>query len=487
MTTHYLSCDLGADSGRIMLATLDKNKLSLEELHRFPNVPIKSEGALLWDIPRLIEEMKNGLKKAAQRKLHIESFSCDSWGVDYVLLDKQGSIIPPTYHYRDARCQKGVEITKSKIDWPTIFDETGIQFMPLNTIYQLATESQGRFARTEQLLLIGDAFNYFLCGVGRAEESLASTTQVYNPRTKSWSKRILDALQIPARIMPAIVPSGTKLGTILPRMAQETGLSGMQIIASCSHDTGAAVAAVPGVGKNWAYLSSGTWSLIGVELDKPIINETCRELNVTNEIGFGSTVRLLKNIIGLWLVQESRREWAKDGKNYDFATLEKLASEAKPFVSLINPADGRFLAPDNMPSKIISVCKETGQTEPWDHGALIRCVYESLALLYRKTLRKIEQITGEKIECLHVVGGGSKDALLNQFTANALQIPVLAGPVEATALGNILVQSIATGRLASLAEGRQVIRNSVQPKEFKPQNAAEWDEAYQRFEKLFPA
>ncbi len=467
-----------------MLGTLEGTQISLEELHRFSNTPIKTDGSMHWNITELLNELKTGLKKAAARKLPIASISCDSWGVDYILFNPDGSIMDPVFHYRDSRTARGVETAKSKVSWPEIFGETGIQFMALNTIYQMAAEDPARLAKAEKLLCIGDAFNYFLSNVAKSEESLASTTQLYNPALRQWSPKLLQALGLPKNIFTEIVPSGTKLGGMCPQLAAESGLSGVEVIATCSHDTGAAVAAVPGAGENWAYLSSGTWSLMGVELTQPILNDTCRELNFTNEIGFGGTVRLLKNIIGLWLAQESRRAWKKDGKEYDFATLEKMANEAPAFRSLINPSDDRFLAPDNMPEKIASFCRETGQPEPRNPGETIRCVYESLALLYRRTLRSLEKLTGKSIKTLHIVGGGSKDATLNQFAANATQLPVVAGPVEATALGNVIIQAIALGHVKSLADARQIIQHSLAVKTFQPTAAAEWEAAYARLEKL---
>jgi rhamnulokinase len=484
MPTHYLACDLGADSGRLMLGTLADGKITVEEVHRFPNGPVKTSGALHWNIDALFNELKNGLKKAAVRNLPITSISSDSWGVDYVLFDERGLIMQPVWCYRDSRVGYGVENAKSKVDWPTIFSETGIQFMALNTIYQLAAEPPERLARARQLLLIGNAFNYLCSGVAKNEISLASTTQLYNPQTKTWSKKLLDALKLREEMFAPICPSGTKLGPMKKNLATEVGLPQIEVIASCSHDTGAAVAAVPANGENWAYLSSGTWSLMGVEWPKPVINDQARSLAFTNEIGFGDSVRLLKNIVGLWIVQECRRQWVKEGKQYDFAALEKLAAAAPPFVSLINPDDPRFVSPDDMPKKIAAFCEESGQPVPAHHAAYVRCILESLALFYRATLRRLERLIGKKIERLHIVGGGSKDALLNQFAANALKIPVLAGPTECTALGNILVQAITLGHLPSLAAAREVVRNSFELKTFTPQDSAQWDAAATRFEKL---
>ncbi len=484
MPTHYLACDLGADSGRLMLGTLDNGKISLEELHRFPNGPVKNSGALHWNLDGLFNELKVGLKRAAEKKLPLASISSDSWGVDYALYDERGTMLSPVWHYRDSRTALGVDNVNAKIRWPEVYAETGIQFMALNTVYQLAAEPAERLASAKQLLLIGDAFNYFCSGVARNEVSNASTTQLYNPQTRTWSKKIFSALKLREEMFAPICASGTKLGPLKKHLATETGLPQIEVIASCSHDTGAAVAAVPASGNSWAYLSSGTWSLMGVEWPQPVINDQSRSLGFTNEIGYGNSVRLLKNIVGLWIVQECRRQWAKEGRKYDYATLETMAAEAPPFVSLINPDDARFLAPDDMVKKIAGFCEETGQPVPASHAAYVRCAYESLALFYRITLRKLEKLTGKKIEQLHIVGGGSQATTLNQCTANALKIPVLAGPTECSALGNILIQAMALGHIESHAAAREVVRNSFELKTFKPQNSAEWDAAAARFEKL---
>ncbi len=484
MPTHYLACDLGADSGRLMLGTLDQGKIVLEELHRFPNGPVKTAGGLHWNMDGLFNELKAGLKKAAARRLPLSSISTDSWGVDYVLYDQAGQILPPVWHYRDARTAAGVENARARVDWATIYSETGIQFMALNTIYQLAAEPPGRLAGAKQLLLIGDAFNYFCSGVAKNEVSLASTTQLYNPQTRTWSKKLFSALGLREELFAPLCPSGTRLGRLKKNLADETGLPQIEVIATCSHDTGAAVAAVPASGENWACLSSGTWSVMGVEWPHPVITDQGRDLGFTNEIGLGHTVRLLKNIVGLWLVQECRREWLKQGNPYDFAALEQLAAAAPPLVSLINPNDPRFLSPDGMPEKIAAFCRETGQPVPADHGAFMRCIYESLALSYRAVLRRLEQLIGRKIGRLHIVGGGSQAAMLNQLAANAVKIPVLVGPTECAALGNTLIQALALGHLPSHAAAREVVRNSFAVKTVSPQDAAPWDAAAARFEKL---
>jgi len=484
MPTHYLACDLGADSGRLILGTLADGKISLEELHRFPTGATKVAGALHWEFDRLLNELKAGLKKAAAKNLPIASISTDSWGVDYVIYDERGLPMSPVWCYRDARTAQGVEIVKEKVEWPIIFAETGIQFMGLNTIYQIATEPPARLAQAKHILLIGDAFNFFCSGVARNEVSLASTTQLYNPTHKAWSKRLFAALGLRADLFAPICPSGTRLGPMKKNLALEVGLPQIEVVATCSHDTGAAVAAVPASGGDWAYLSSGTWSLMGVEWPQPVINDQSRSLGFTNEIGYGDSVRLLKNIVGLWLIQESRRHWLKAGHKLEFAELEQLAAAAPPFVSLINPDDARFLSPDNMPGKIADFCRETGQPVPASIGACVRCINESLALFYRVTLRRTERLVGKKMERLHIVGGGSQSALLNQFTANALKIPVLAGPTECAALGNILIQAIALGHVESHEAAREIVRHSFALKTFAPQDSAQWEEAAARFEKL---
>ncbi len=481
---HYLACDLGAESGRLMLGTLEDGRLSLEELHRFPNGPVETEHGFCWEIPRLFSELKIGLKIAANRKLPIKSISCDAWGLDYFLLDESGEVMEPTFCYRDSRNQKGIDRALNKLSWEAIYEETGIQFVQINSLFQMAAESTGRIEQMQTFLPLGDGFNYLLCGVAKAEISLASTTQLYNPRTGNWAHKILDAFNWGHKKFPELIPSGTRLGTLKPELAEESGLDQIEVIASCSHDTGSAVAAVPAEGIDWAYLSSGTWSLIGVELQEPIITNQSRDLNFTNEIGYGNTVRLLRNCIGMWLLSECRRMWTTEGQEYDYATLTQIAEEAKPFTSLINPEDERFFKPDNMPSAIAGFCSETNQPEPAAHGATVRCVLESLALLYAQRLKEAEELTSQSIKRLHIVGGGSRNTLLNQFTANACGVEVIAGPTEATALGNVLVQAITLGDLPDLTSARQVVAQSMDMESFQPEDSAVWDTAKTRFKEL---
>lgn len=472
-----------------MLGTLADGRLTLEELHRFPNTPVRDGGALRWDVRQLLEELKAGLRCAAGRRLPIASISTDSWGVDYVLLDEQGRLIEPVYHYRDARTARGVEAIRARVSWETIFGETGIQFMPLNTLFQLGAETPERLGRASRLLTIGDAFNYWLSGVAVAEESNASTTQLYDPRTRGWSAKLLAATGLPARMFPKIVPSGTRLGPLLAEVAGATGLDGgarpVEVVASCTHDTGAAVAGVPAcAGGDWAYISSGTWSLMGVETASPVISAASREANFTNEVGYGGSIRLLKNISGMWPVQECRRCWKVAGQDYDYGRLTELATAAEPFRSMIDPMDNRFLAPADMPGAIADFCRETGQAVPDSPGAFVRCILESLALLYRRTLRQLDALLGRRTAKVHIVGGGSRNALLNQFAANALQVPVETGPTEATAIGNIIVQAIAMGDLPSLAAARALVRASFATGTVQPADEMEWSRQFERFERL---
>ncbi len=484
--SHYLACDLGAESGRVILGTLAAGKLSLRELHRFANTPVRENGSLHWNIPNLVVEIKEGLRKAAALGVELSGISTDSWGVDYILFDQSEAMMQPVYHYRDARSKRGVEVAFSKVTWETIFAETGIQYMPINTLFQLASEDPARLRQAKFILGVGDAVNFLLSGAAKIEASMASTFQLYNPRLSNWSERLVDGLDFPRTIFPSIVPSGSRLGTLRPELAAELGLRDLEVIATCSHDTGAAVAGIPASDENWAYLSSGTWSLMGVELSEPVINDKARELNFTNEIGYGDSVRLLKNISGLWLVQECRREWARRRKELDYTRLASMAEASEPFRSLIDPGAEEFLAPASMPGQIAAFCRRTGQSVPETEGQFVRCCLESLALLYRRTLRQIEQLTGRGTEVLHVVGGGSNNAFLNQLTANAVQRPVLAGPAEATASGNILIQAITLGHLGSLGEARAVAKNSTELLRFEPRDGKAWEKAFARFETLAP-
>jgi rhamnulokinase len=484
----YIACDLGAGSGRVILGSIVDGKLTLDEIHRFTSEPVRMGDSIRWNVIGIFQELKAGLRKVAESGRQVASVSVDSWGVDYALLNARQPLLALPHQYRDPRTDAVYEATvKEAGTKELIFAETGLQFMSINTLYQLIAELEQNpdlLGVADQFLNIGDYVNFLFSGAAKAEQSLASTTQIYNPRTRGWSKELIKAFGLPERIFPEIVPSGTKLGKLLLEIREETNLPEIDVIASCSHDTGAAVAAVPATGDDWAFLSSGTWSLIGVELPSPLINEKVRACNFTNEGGFGGTTRFLKNITGMWLLQELQREWKREGRELDYDELTRQAAKAEPFRSLINPSDDRFAKPGNMAEKIAAFCRETGQPAPETQGQFARCVYESLALLYRSTLDDVEQLTGRTIRKLHIVGGGSKSTLLNQFAGNATGRTVVAGPVEATAAGNVLIQAIALGHVGSLAAAREIVRASFPVQEFKPEQNAEWQRAAERFAQI---
>jgi rhamnulokinase len=482
---YYIACDLGAESGRVMLGRLEDGRLEIEELHRFPSAAVRVLGSLRWDVLRIFAELKIGLGTLAQRKLPIRSLSVDSWGVDYVLINAVHPVLCPPFHYRDARTEETYDKLRAEVGEKLIFAETGIQFMSINTLYHLASDveqSRPLLELADCFLTIGDYFNYLFSGVPRVDQSNASTTQIYNPSTHAWSSVLIERCDFPSRIFPEIVAPGTILGPLLTEVAAETGLGELQVVATCSHDTGAAVAAVPADDQDdWAYLSSGTWSLLGVELPEPLINEKVRERNFTNEAGYGGTTRFLKNIVGLWLLQECRREWLKQGRQPEYAALIGEAEQAEPFRSLIDPRAAQFIKPGNMPERIGQFCVKTGQPAPETPGQFVRCILESLSLLYRVTLEEIEQLTGRTIRRLHIVGGGSRNALLNEFATNATNRRVIAGPVEATAIGNVLIQAIALGDVKSLTSLRRIVRDSFALQTYQPRLAEDWQPAYDRF------
>lgn len=488
MSQHrYVACDLGAESCRVILGTLSEDQLVIEEIHRFPNRPVEVFGTLRWNVLQIFEELKNGLRKVAAQGCRIDSVSVDSWGVDYVYLRGQEPLLTLPYNYRDLRTDGMLEKAFALVPPDVIYSETGIQFMQINTLYQLLDDLEHRreiLELSDQYLNIADYFNYLLSGVRCSEESLASTTQLFNPRERKWSWQLVEKFGLPRRIFPKLVQSGTKLGPVRRDIREEVGLEDTQVVAGCSHDTGAAVAAVPAEGENWCYVSSGTWSAVGIELEDPIINAASLAHGFANEMGYGGTVLFRKNVVGLWVVQQCRREWAREGHEYAYDDLTKMAQEAEPLKSLINPAASRFVKPGLMPQKIINYCRETNQPSPKTHGQIIRCVLESLALRYREVLREIAITAGQEPKYLHIVGGGSKNQLLNQLAANAAQVPVLAGPSEATAVGNILVQAIALGHLGSLADLRRVVRQSFPVALYRPEDALTWMRAYERFQKL---
>lgn len=485
--SRYLAFDLGAESGRAILGTIGDQGLALEELHRFPNIPVRLPAGLYWDTLRLWHEIQQGLAVAGrERRLDLDGIGVDTWGVDFGLLGADGALVDNPRHYRDSRNQGMLERTFAVVDREEIFALTGIQFMPLNSLYQwhameLAGAPALSIART--LLFMPDLFGYFLTGVKKAEVTIASTSQFYNPVERRWTTGLLTRLGLDPALLPEIVPAGTLLGRLLAHVSTEAGLApATPVYATAGHDTAAAVAAVPGEGENWCYISSGTWSLMGIEIGRPLINARALELNFTNEIGVEGKVRLLKNIAGLWLIQECRRAWGAEGIEYSYEDLARLAGEAAPFGPLIDP--DAFPEPGRMPARIARFCSRSGQPAPESPGAICRAILESLALRYRQVLESLESLAGRRIEAIHIVGGGSRHQLLNQFVADATGRIVLAGPAEATAAGNILTQAIGARQLSGLAEARNIVKRSFALVPYEPRRGEGWDAAYERFTAL---
>ena len=478
----YIAVDLGAESGRVMLGTVSADKLSLREVHRFLNGPIEEDGSLRWDFNRLFSEVKTGLAKAISKSNgEVAGIAVDSWGVDFGLLDEQGELIENPYHYRDSRTNGMMEKAFELMPKRAIYENSGLQFIQVNSIYQLLAmrlENSEVLARAKKLIFMADLISYHLCGQAYAEYTLASTSQFVDMKTGKWSKEIFHRLELPIDIMPEIVSAGTVVGKLKREIADELGCSSIPIIASGSHDTASAVAAVPAEGNNWAYISSGTWSLMGVEIPEAIINDKSFEYQFTNEGGVEKTIRLLKNIMGLWLIQECRRKWQEEEANLSYGELTALAQKARAFTAYIDPDYNEFLSPNNMPEKINGYLAQTGQKRIDDKGQLIRTILESLAFKYRQVMERIEDIMGETIDVLHIVGGGIKNELLCQFAANATGKKVITGPAEATASGNIIMQAMATGQIKSLTQGRELIRNSFEVKEYLPQDREIWERGY---------
>lgn len=485
----YVALDLGASSGRAMLARYNGGTLTLEEVHRFDNGPVDMEDGLHWDADYLFDQMKKGLARAVEAAGDkLVSIGVDTWGVDYALLDANGNLLSQPFNYRDSRTDGMMEKTFEIVPKETIFEKTGLQFMQINTLFQLMSEvldGGERLAKAETLLMMADLFNYWLSGRKASEHTLASTSQCFNPCTGTWAADMLEELKIPSRIFPEVVEAGCVLGELKADIAKETSARGVSVVAVGSHDTASAVAATPAKGENFAYLSSGTWSLLGMELKSPIINKECLASNFTNEGGVLGTIRLLKNATGLWLVQECRRIWKEQGEDLSFDEMESLADDAEPFTAFVDPDAAEFQSPCDMPENIRAYCRRTKQTVPADKGALLRVIFESLALKSRKILENAEHLAGNKMGVLHIVGGGSKNRTLNQYVADAIGRRVVAGPAEATALGNVMMQMIAMDDLQSVEDGRSLIRRSFELENYDPSNAAGWAEAYAEFERMF--
>jgi rhamnulokinase len=479
-----LAFDLGAESGRGVLGLFDGQRLGLEVVHRFPNGGVRTLDTMHWDVLRLYGEMLTTLRKCAAEHGGIDCLGVDTWGVDFAVLGRGNTLLGNPRHYRDPHTETVMETAFARVPRLEIFRQTGIQFMRFNTLYQLLALQRDRsplLELAEHLLFMPDLFHFFFTGVKVNELTDASTSQFYDPTARNWAFDLLRQFGLPAKILGTLVPPGRALGPLRPAVVTETGISPVPVIAPASHDTAAAVAAVPAQGQSWAYISSGTWSLMGVELPAPLINERVLDINFTNEGGVDGTTRFLKNIMGLWLVQECRRAWERAGKSYGYDELARLADAAPPFVSLVNPDDASFMLPPNMPAALADFCRRTGQPAPSEPGAVVRCALESLALRYRWVLERLEELHERRFEVIHVVGGGCQNTLLCQLTADACNRTVLAGPVEATAVGNVLTQAIGLGVIGSLGEAREVVRRSFEVQTYTPREPEKWQEPYGRF------
>ncbi|MFC1569244.1 rhamnulokinase family protein [bacterium] len=483
----YIAADFGASSGRVMLAEIDQT-IHLQEIHRFPNYQILNLGHYQWDLLGLFQELKTGLSKIANSgHTEISGIGVDTWGVDFGFVGRNDTILGNPYCYRDLRTRGMTEKAFENFSKTGIYAATGIQFLEFNSIFQFLSMMESNHPIldiAETLLFMPDLFHFLLTGERKSEYTIASTSQLLNAQARQWDVAVFKKLDLPIHIMAEIINPGEIFGSLKKEIQNETGLTIKQVIAPASHDTASAVAAVPAVGNQpWAYLSSGTWSLLGVELKEPLINADTLQRNYTNEGGVNGSIRFLKNVPGMWLVEECRKQWQKES-DVSYESLLKEADHSDPFRSLLFVDDPVFLNPSNMSGAIQDFCRHTNQPVPETKGQFIRCILESLALRYRQIIEDINQLAGEKIEVLHVVGGGCQNAMLNQFTADACGLPVYAGPVEATALGNILIQAIATGQLNSIEQGRSLIAKSFPVRDFLPQNTEIWDEAYHQFQKI---
>jgi rhamnulokinase len=481
----FLALDLGAESGRAVVAHFEDDYLRLEEIHRFPNGPVKVLDSLHWDVLRLWSEIKHGLGLAARAHGdNLVSAGLDTWGVDFGLLAADDSLLGNPYHYRDSRTHGMMEAAFQIVPRSEIYEQTGIQFMPINSLYQLFAMVQAHspaLASARTFLNMPDLLNFWLCGRKASELTISTTSQCYDPRAGGWARGMLDRLGIPSRIFGEIVAPGTVLGGLRLAVQEEIGSPAIPIVATAGHDTASAVAAVPAENSDYIYLSSGTWSLMGVENEEPVINELSLAHDFTNEGGVNGTFRLLKNIMGLWLVQECRREWAHAGACHTYDELTQMAAKAPAFGPLVAVNDERFLRPGDMVGRIQTFCRDTDQRPPEACGDVIRCVLESLALEYRWVAERLDELVARPLPTIHIFGGGSQNRLLNRFAADATGRTVVAGPVEAAAIGNVLVQAMALGHLANLNEARALVRRSFEVESYEPSNVTAWDEAYGRY------
>lgn len=486
MTKRVLAFDFGASSGRAIIGCFDGDKITLEEVHRFSNDPVSVGGTVYWDVLRLFYEIKQGIIKAKIAG-GFDSIGIDTWGVDFGLIDSEGKLMENPVHYRDARTAGLVDEAFKTMPKEKLYGITGIQFMELNTLFQLISLKKYRpwmLERADKMLFMPDLFGYMLTDKMCAEYSIASTSQLIDLDKRTWSKEILDAFGIKESVFAPLVQPGTVLGELSKEVCEECGVDPVPVISVCGHDTQSAITSVPCEDGDFAFLSSGTWSLFGTELDKPIVNETSMNINITNEGGFDGSTGFLKNIIGLWLIQESRRQWKREGKEYSYADLEKLALAAEPFKCFIDPDAPKFVPHGNIPERVREFCRKTGQYVPETVGEIMRCIYESLAMKYRLTFEKLRECTERDYPVIHVIGGGTKDGLLCQMTANSCDRTVKAGPIEATVMGNVAVQLMSNGSVENIGQARKIIAESSELKTFEPKDTDKWAEAYEDFLKV---
>lgn len=492
-TQVFLAVDLGASSGRVVAGEFAGKRLALEEVSRFENGGVLANDHLYWDLLNLWSHIKEGLRAACVRYgERVVSVGVDTWGVDFGLLNAKDELLSNPMHYRDRRTEGIFDQAFRVVPRQEIFAHTGLQFMPFNTLFQLfAMRRDGSplLDAAQSLLMMPDLFHWLLSGEKSNEYTDATTTQFFNPQKNNWAFPLLERFDIPQRLFGPVTPPGTRLGPVRASVANEIGCARVQVVLPGTHDTASAVmsvpaSSIPGQKPDWCYISSGTWSLMGIEVPAPVVNDRCRELNFTNEGGVGGTIRLLKNIAGLWLVQQCRAIWQREGREYDWTQLTRLAQDAPPLRSLIDPDDPRFVAPDNMPAAIQGFCRETGQPVPESDGAIVRCALESLALRYRMVITWLEQLNGGPLQTIHIVGGGTQNKLLCQMAADACNRRVVAGPIEATAIGNVMMQALSNGDVASIAEAREVIRASFTVDEYTPTAPAPWQAAYEQFTRL---
>lgn len=486
-TRNYLAVDIGAESGRTIVGSLETGKLSLTETHRFSNGPVQLNDGLHWDVLQMWSEIKSGIASTLKHGFALEGIGIDTWGVDFGLLDRNHSLVSNPFHYRDARTDGMLEEAFRRMPRAEVFANTGIQFMQINTLYQLLAMSVQKSPLldvAESFVTIPDLFNFWLSGEITNEFTNATTTQCLDPRSREWATCVLEAMEVPAHLFKPVTDPGTQLGTLLPRVAEETGAGGVRIVVPACHDTGSAVVAVPAQDQDFAWISSGTWSIMGAEVREPCLTEKALDYNFTNEGGVFGTWRLSKNIMGLWLVQACKRTWAQAGEDLSYDDITRLAAEAKPFLAVIDADDSRFLHPGDMPERIRNYCASTNQTVPETKGEIIRVALEGIALKYRLVLERLQELAGKEFAPIHIIGGGTKNRLLNQFAADATKRMVVTGPVEATAIGNIVMQAIGLGHLDALSDGRAVVRASFEVQEYHPASKDGWDEAHATLLKL---